>query len=93
MSTLRLETVTDVHLSVVVDAAANLTAQLSELNELREMVRTAELSAQEHAFGKKRPPTEAASFNSGAARAQVRAPLSSSPHTRNAPSGNRARYF
>jgi hypothetical protein len=48
MSTLRLEKIADVHLSVIVDAAANLTAQLSELNELREMVRKAELSAQEH---------------------------------------------
>jgi hypothetical protein len=45
MSTLRLETVTDAQLSVVADAAANLTAQLSELNELREMVRKAELLA------------------------------------------------
>jgi hypothetical protein len=41
----RLETATDVRLSGVVDAAANLTAQFSELNELREMVRKAELSA------------------------------------------------
>jgi hypothetical protein len=38
------ETVTDVRLSVVADAAANLTAQLSELNELRERVRKAQLS-------------------------------------------------
>jgi hypothetical protein len=49
MSTLhnqnRLETVTDVRLSAAVDAAAELTAQLSELNELRERVRKAELSA------------------------------------------------
>jgi hypothetical protein len=41
----RLETVTDVRLSVVADAAANLIAQLSELNELRERVRKAQLSA------------------------------------------------
>jgi hypothetical protein len=41
----RLETVTDVRLSTVTDAAANLVAQLSELNELRERVRKAQLSA------------------------------------------------
>jgi hypothetical protein len=53
MTTLRLETIADVHLSVIVDAAANLTVQLSELNELREMVRKAELSAQEDALEKR----------------------------------------
>jgi hypothetical protein len=47
MSTLqnRLEVDTEMRLSGVVNAAANLTAQLSELNALREMVRKAELSA------------------------------------------------
>jgi hypothetical protein len=47
MSTLqnRLEMDTEMRLSGVVNAAANLTAQLSELNALREMVRKAELSA------------------------------------------------
>jgi hypothetical protein len=35
-----------VRLTVVADAAANLIAQLSELNELRERVRKAQLSAQ-----------------------------------------------
>jgi hypothetical protein len=44
MSTLHNRLETDVRLSVVVDAAANLAAQISELNELREMVRKAELS-------------------------------------------------
>jgi hypothetical protein len=38
MSTLHNRLETDVRLSVVVDAAANLAAQISELNELREMV-------------------------------------------------------
>ncbi|MEA2912934.1 MAG: hypothetical protein QOJ15_5015 [Bradyrhizobium sp.] len=37
--------VTDTHLAIVSDTAANLIAQLSELNELRERVRKAELSA------------------------------------------------
>jgi hypothetical protein len=41
----RLELDTDIRLSGVVDATANLPAQLSELNALREMVRKAELSA------------------------------------------------
>jgi hypothetical protein len=59
------ETVTDVRLSVVADTAANLTAQLSELNELLERVRKAQLSVRrsrrksvekEHAFRKKRSP-------------------------------------
>jgi hypothetical protein len=47
MSTLqnRLELDAEMRLSGVVSAAANLTAQLSELNALREMVRKAELSA------------------------------------------------
>jgi hypothetical protein len=71
MSTNRLETVTDVRLSVVVDAAANLTAELSELSELRERVRKAQLSPEdrgaqaiekEHALRKQRPPQLAASF-------------------------------
>jgi hypothetical protein len=46
MSTLydRLADVASTRLSVVTGAAANLKAQLSELNELRERVRTAELS-------------------------------------------------
>jgi hypothetical protein len=44
MSTLHNRLETDVRLSVVVGAAANLAAQISELNELREMVRKAELS-------------------------------------------------
>jgi hypothetical protein len=48
MSTLdnRLADVANTRLSVVADAAANLTGQLSELNELRERLRKAELSAQ-----------------------------------------------
>jgi hypothetical protein len=41
----RLAEVTSARLSVVTGAAANLTAQLSELNELRERVRKAQLSA------------------------------------------------
>jgi hypothetical protein len=47
MSTLynRIETVTSASLSDAVDAAAKLKAQLSELNELRERVRKAQLSA------------------------------------------------
>jgi hypothetical protein len=47
MSTLQncLEVDTDIRLSGVVDAVANLTAQLYELNALREIVRKAELSA------------------------------------------------
>jgi hypothetical protein len=40
----RHELVTEVRLSVVAEAAANLIAQLSELKELRERVRKAELS-------------------------------------------------
>jgi hypothetical protein len=39
-----VDTVTEVRLSVVAEAAVNLIAQLSELNELRERVREAELS-------------------------------------------------
>ena len=39
-----VDTVTEVRLSVVAEAAANLIAQLSELKELRERVRKAELS-------------------------------------------------
>jgi hypothetical protein len=73
MSTLdhRLETVTGARLLVITDAVANLIAQLSELNELHEPVRKADLSARrprreaiekEHAFTKKRPPQLAASF-------------------------------
>ena len=47
MSTLRdrIAASTEARLSVVTGAAANLTAQLSELNELCEQVRKAELSA------------------------------------------------
>jgi hypothetical protein len=47
MSTLydRLVDVAGTRLSVVIGAAANLKAQLSELNALREQVRKAELSA------------------------------------------------
>jgi hypothetical protein len=47
MSTLynRIETVTTTRLSGVIDAASNLIAQLSELNELRERVRKAQVSA------------------------------------------------
>jgi hypothetical protein len=41
----RIETVASASLSGAVDAAANLIAQLSELNELRERVRKAQLSA------------------------------------------------
>jgi hypothetical protein len=41
----RLPNVTSTHLSIVTGAATNLLAQLSELNELRERVRKAELSA------------------------------------------------
>jgi hypothetical protein len=62
----RRETVTDVRLTVVADAAANLIAQLSELNELRERVRKAQLLVRrsqrkrrrkkEDAFRKKRLP-------------------------------------
>jgi len=40
-----LVAVTDTRLAIVSDTAANLIAQLSELNELRERVRKAELSA------------------------------------------------
>jgi len=40
-----LAAVTDTRLVIVTDTAANLIAQLSELNELRERVRKAELSA------------------------------------------------
>jgi hypothetical protein len=40
-----LETVTGTRLSVVANSAANLMAQLSELHELRERVRKAQLSA------------------------------------------------
>jgi hypothetical protein len=40
----RLDTVTDARLSAVAEATANLMAQLSELKELRERVRKAELS-------------------------------------------------
>jgi hypothetical protein len=39
-----VDTVTEVRLSVVAEAAASLIAQLSELKELRERVRKAELS-------------------------------------------------
>jgi hypothetical protein len=39
-----VDTVTEVRLSVVAEAAVNLIAQLSELKELREQVRKAELS-------------------------------------------------
>jgi hypothetical protein len=47
MSTLRdrIAASTDARLSAVTGAAANLKAQLSELNELRVQVRNAELSA------------------------------------------------
>jgi hypothetical protein len=41
----RIETVTSARLSGALDVAANLLAQLSELNELRERVRKAQLSA------------------------------------------------
>jgi hypothetical protein len=41
----RLENATSTHPSVVTSAATNLLAQLSELNELRERVRKAELLA------------------------------------------------
>jgi ATP/maltotriose-dependent transcriptional regulator MalT len=41
----RIETITSASLSGAVDVAANLIAQLSELNELRERVRKAQLSA------------------------------------------------
>jgi hypothetical protein len=41
----RLAALTEARLSVVTGAAANLIAQLAELNELRERVRKAELSA------------------------------------------------
>jgi hypothetical protein len=41
----RIETVASASLSGAVDAAANLIVQLSELNELRERVRKAQLSA------------------------------------------------
>jgi hypothetical protein len=40
-----LAVVTDTRLAIVTDAAANLMTQLSELNEMRERVRKAELSA------------------------------------------------
>ena len=42
----RLAASTEMRLSVVTGAAANLIAQLSELNELREQVRKAQLAAQ-----------------------------------------------
>jgi hypothetical protein len=42
----RLADVESTRLSVVTGVAANLVAQLSELNELRERVRKAQLSAQ-----------------------------------------------
>jgi hypothetical protein len=42
----RLADVASTRFSVVTGAAANLVAQLSELDELREQVRKAELSAQ-----------------------------------------------
>jgi hypothetical protein len=41
----RLAAFTETRLSVVTDAAAKLIAQLSELNELREQVKKAQLSA------------------------------------------------
>jgi hypothetical protein len=41
----RLAALTETRLSVVTGAAANLIAQLAELNELRERVRKAQLSA------------------------------------------------
>jgi hypothetical protein len=51
------ETVTDVRLSVVADAAANLTARLSELDELREQVRKAQPSVRRSRRGNRRKRT------------------------------------
>ncbi len=41
----RLTTATDTRLAVVINAVVNLNVQLCELNELRERVRKAQLSA------------------------------------------------
>jgi hypothetical protein len=41
----RRSTATDTRLAVVINAAANLNAQLLELNRLRDLVRNAQLSA------------------------------------------------
>ena len=65
MSTLfnRLEDVVSTRFSVVTGVAANLVAQLSELNELRERVRKAQLSAQESQQTNHRKPKVLVSFH------------------------------
>jgi hypothetical protein len=54
---------TETRLPVVTGVTANLVAQLSELNELREQVRKAQLSAQESQQTNHRKPKVLASFH------------------------------
>jgi hypothetical protein len=49
-----LPALTYTRLSVVTDTAANLIAQLSELNELRDRVRKAELASRRRLYRRKR---------------------------------------
>jgi hypothetical protein len=54
---------TETRLPVVTGVTANLVAQLSELNELREQVRKAQLSAQESQQTNHRKPKVLAPFH------------------------------
>jgi hypothetical protein len=49
----RRSTATDTRLAVVINAAANLNAQLLELNRLRDLVRNAQLSARKSPLHRK----------------------------------------